>query len=1109
MGRLARWLDREHDLRRRLVVEQLDGQLRLTIGLRQDAEALRLWVRCADHDQWWPMAEPVRIGRGHVVRVVLDDLPRCERCDDESTLHVFLEVRHEVRAGSKDAAAAESAPFARLAPAAGDRLTARYRLQLGRFADTDITSLSTYAAGDGRTVSPYPTKGGYLALAVNRPLNPTGAVYVDRVSLSGGVLRMQGRIVTGHGDLTGAELVVKGRSSGARASLPVRVTSDDRGTRRRYGIRRYRFRLQGDLGDLLGQGALPEDVLDPWMVLRTAQNPEPQNVRVGRTRFVARMLTRATSVRSRDAAAVVTPYYTYRARNLSLQVEVFEPDTLTFLERELRRRHLVRLAHARRRVWLVGERPYKAQDTGYHFFRYLRENHPEIDAYYVIEEGSPDRRNVDPLGNVVTYGSTEHIRLTLLAERVFGSHHPDFIYPVRSRRFRRAVRARKVFLQHGVMGTKWLVPMYGKGSGIGFETDLFVVSSEREKEYIVEDFGYDPDEVAVTGLSRFDALLAGDVPVRRQLLIMPTWRDWFIDTEIYLSSDYHRLWSALLHHPRLRALADEHGLEIVFCLHPNVQTYIGQFAGVPARVISQGEVDVQHLLKESAMLVTDYSSVGFDFSFLHKPVVYFQFDRARFLGPRGSHLDLDEELPGRVVYTVNQVLDAIEDAVGRGLTMEPEHVRRADRFLTHRDRGSSERIYRAALEVRPVASPVRRFLRSDAAAAAYGFVRRSDRYFPAVRVAYRLLQRLPADDSLIVFESGVGKQYADSPRYIYEELVRRGDPRTKIWAYTGKIHGRDEHTRTVTRLSPAYFYYLARARYWVNNQNFPHYVTRRADGVYLQTWHGTPLKRMLHDLDEVHGRDEGYVKRVSSSVRQWSALLSPSPFATSALRSAFRYDGPVLETGYPRNDVLVRPERDELARRVRHRLSIGDDKTVVLYAPTFRDDQKSGDRFTFSLPLDLERFAERFGDDHVLLLRMHVLVRGGVEIPDAIAGTVMDVSGYPEVQELFLASDVLVTDYSSVFFDYANLRRPMLFYAYDLESYRDTLRGFYLDYDADLPGPVVQTEDELYAALEDLENVAEAYAERYEQFVREYNPNEDGHAAERVVDALLRPPPLG
>lgn len=1120
----------------RLDVRQHEGVLRIRFQPVPEVDPLALWAYDRDADTWtrlgavtpagsWWAADvdlrhllavtatvPAVVVDGSTAAVAAglaqpaDDPDRAADADDDADDEGATVVLHlEVRQTATDDDVLEGLLRRPLAARLEGRPAVQYRLPLGQAQRTRTGRLSTVTGGV-RRASPYTTAGGYVGVALDRDLGRYADVNVRRLDLSGGVLRMSGRIATRHGDVSSVNLLLKGRTSGYRVTRPVTVEPDDEQTERRFGLRWYRFSVSGDCAQLLDDDAFTADVYDVWMTVATEQAPEPFAVRVGRTRFLARYLTRAGWAERGGRAVALTPYYTYRARKTTLQVDLFDASTFRYLRSEVRNRHLTRLRHWRREVWLVGERPYKAQDTGFHLFKHLRENHPDLEAYYVIEHDSPERGNVEPLGNVLDFGSREHIRATLLARRVLGSHHADFLYPLRTKQFRRAVRATRVFLQHGVMGTKWLVPMYGKQVA-SFETDLFVVSSEREKQYIVGDFGYAPDEVAVTGLPRFDSLLAGDVEVNaRQLLVMPTWRDWLQDPDAYPDSEYHESWSRFLHHPRLQALTERHGLEVVFCLHPNMQQYRELFADVPARLISQGEVDVQLLLKQSAMLVTDFSSVGFDFSFLHKPIAYFQFDRERFLGPQGSHLDLDDELPGTIVWTADALVAEVEARAADGFTMLADHVRRADRFLTHRDLRSGERVYeqaRAARRSRHVAERVRTH---ELVGAGLRALRRHRYYFPLMRLMFRLLKRLPADDGLVLFESGVGRQYADSPRYVYEELVRRGSPLRKVWAYSGRLPVVDEHTTVVNRLSPAYYYHLARARYWVSNQSFPHYVTRRPDGVYVQTWHGTPLKRMLHDLDEVHGRDSGYVDRATAAARQWSVLVSPSPFATAVMRSAFRYEGEVLEQGYPRNDLFHREDRDELAARVRRRLGVPQDAKVVLYAPTFRDDQVSASgRFTFELPFDLETLCAGLGDDTVLLLRMHVLVRGRMRVPEHLRHRVLDVSGYPEIQELYLASDVLVTDYSSVFFDFAALRRPIVFYAYDLESYRDDLRGFYLDYATDLPGPVVTTQDDLVRSLNDLAAVDREFSGRYEAFLARFAPHDDGHAAARVVDAVFGP----
>ncbi|WP_336715050.1 CDP-glycerol glycerophosphotransferase family protein [Arthrobacter sp. USHLN218] len=997
------------------------------------------------------------------------------------------------------------AEFRQLRDADGPEFPDEWRamIGLGRFMSTNAGRFEAVESGANRAQL-YINRNGYLALALNRTLKPYNAVYVRKLSVDGGIVSFTGRLVTRHGTAYRAELVLLGRDTGTRYSTAATLQLDERTVVARFGLREYGFEAKLDFAPYPDEQLAGETILDAWLEVQEEPGAEPVRTRVGKTKYLTRKLSHAGWQRRGTKTLLLTPYYTFKAKKTSFHVELLDAGAFE----HLRRRTRIPLQPQRRPgskpVWLIGERPYKAQDTGLHFFRYMRTEHPEIDAYYVIDPESPERRNLDGLGNVVAFRSKQHFDLALRAERFIGSHHPDFLYPTRMPQFRRTVGGVKVFLQHGVMGTKWMVPNYGKKSA-GFDTDLFIVSSDREKEYIVDDFEYPAKDVVVAGLSRFDALFAGDVAVKKnQILIIPTWRDWLTRPELFTESEYFQQWNELLHDERLRRMAVEHDAEIVFCLHPNMQQYRNYFADAPARVISQGEVDVQHLLKESAVMVTDYSSVGFDFSFLEKPVHYFQFDRERFLGRKGSHLDLDAELPGKIAFDADTLLGDLEQSLQSGCVMTEEYVRRSRRFLTFKDRDNSARIFEAVLHAKPAESRIRKLVDPELGERVFGRFRRSRFYFPSMRRFYSAALRLPMDEELIVFESGIGKQYADSPRYIYEELVRRNDPRTKVWVYRGKLPVKDDRTKVVKRLSPQYYWYLARAKYWVNNQNFPFYIRRRKNGVMVQTWHGTPLKRMLHDLDEVHGRDEGYLDRVSQAVRQWSVLLSPSPYATSAFRSAFEFSGRVLETGYPRNDILADESAEERGAEIKRKLGIPEGKRVVLYAPTFRDSQSNGKgRFHFEMPFDVEAFHERFGSDAVLLLRMHVLVSGNIVIPDSARESVQDVSGYPEIQELYLASDVLITDYSSVFFDFAILRRPVVFYAYDLELYRDTLRGFYLDYSAELPGPVVDSEAGLYAELEKAFQPDADRDRRLEAFVAKFAPHDDGHATERVVDELF------
>jgi CDP-glycerol glycerophosphotransferase len=983
-----------------------------------------------------------------------------------------------------------------------DRTAVRYRDPLGAFERTGLAEFATAPTPHG-PVRPFVSRRGVVCAQVGGVLEDRSSVKNDRLTVRGGVLRLRASVLADTHEVVSARLVLQGRTTGFRVTDPMPLRLDLDRTEERHGRRVYTGSARHDFAGDIAQGEVADDVVDLFLELQPPGGGEPTKRRVGRSPYLVRAATRGGSVTSGDRTLSIEPYYTFKAKYPSLHLETFDTGTYRYLRSALHRDRLPTRGHSERPVWIVGELPYKAQDNGLHLFRHLRDHHPEIDAYYVIRRDSPERRNLDGYeDHVLDYRSREHVDKVLAAERIIGSHHPDFLYPTRSRRFERRVRARKVFLQHGVTAAKWMVPNYGKQAA-DFDTSLVCVCSDREKEFFVKDFGYDPREVAVTGFARFDALFAGDVEAdAKQLLIMPTWRPWLQDLELFTESEYFERWRDLLASPRLRALEEEHGVEVVLCLHPNMQQYSRHFTSPHVRVVVQGEVDVQRLIKQSGVMVTDYSSVAFDFAFLDKPVIYYQFDPDRFPAP---HAEPRTEFPGPVVATHDGLLDAIEKTFSDGARMEAQYWQRAQRFCAHMDTQNCERIVRAVRDLESRGSLGDRAVSSPLPQLAYRRVRRDPRYLPTMRKLYRLFLRLPMDADLIVFESGQGRHFADSPRLVYEELLRRGDTRRKVWIYSGELPVRDDRTVVVPRHSVRFYWYLGRAKYWVNNHTFPHYIHRRPEGQYVQTWHGTPLKRMFHDQAGFVGRDPGYVARVSEAVEQWSVLVSPSPYATACMRTAYRWTGPVVEVGYPRNDLLVDERTDERAAAVRVSLGISPEKRIVLYAPTFRDNLRTAARGRFSadIPLDLAEWNRRFGDDHVLLIRTHVLVSNRAVIPDQARANVIDVSKYPDIQELLLVCDVLVTDYSSSFFDYALLGRPIVFYAYDLEEYRDRLRGFYLPYDEDtLPGRIARDDEELFAALEAARTTA-VPDPRVLDFAREYAPHDDGHASARVVDELL------
>lgn len=360
---------------------------------------------------------------------------------------------------------------------------------------------------------------------------------------------------------------------------------------------------------------------------------------------------------------------------------------------------------------------------------------------------------------------------------------------------------------------------------------------------------------------------------------------------------------------------------------------------------------------------------------------------------------------------------------------------------------------------------------------------------------------------MVLFESFHGKQYSDSPRAIYE-YMRQYHPDLKLVWSIDKRSIRLFKTLGVPyvrRFTPRWFWIMPRSKYWVNNVRFPRWMPRSASTVYLQTWHGTPLKKLGLDIDEVHMPDTDttiYRYNIIKESENWSLLVSPNNYSSDIFRSSFGFKGEVIESGYPRNDILYNAD---LARvqSIRADIGIPVGKKVILYAPTWRDDDffEKG-RYKFKFQFDLDTLKSRFGEEFILLTRMHYLVAENFNFAK-YEGFVKDVSTYPDIAELYLVSDMLITDYSSVFFDYANLNRPIIFYMYDLEDYRDRLRGFYFEIEKEAPGPIVENEADLLEAIAYAAEFGHKSPEAFKRFGERFCYLEDGGASKRVVERLL------
>lgn len=377
---------------------------------------------------------------------------------------------------------------------------------------------------------------------------------------------------------------------------------------------------------------------------------------------------------------------------------------------------------------------------------------------------------------------------------------------------------------------------------------------------------------------------------------------------------------------------------------------------------------------------------------------------------------------------------------------------------------------------------------------------------------YPVLLRRPLTDT-VLYSSFDGRDCADSPRAVHDELVRRGVPFDHVWAVRDHTVAVPATARTVLHGSDAWYEALARSRHVVTNTHLPAWFRRREGQQVVQTWHGAPVKRIGQDLAGTLCADLTHMWPQPSLGHQWSVLLSPNSQSTPALRRALGFDGEVSETGLPRTDLLSGEDRDKIREEVRARLSLPPGRTVVLYAPTVRDDEAyDAEHARLHLPLDLAAMAAELSSSHVLLVRAHPLVADTLPVLPGFNGNgtgtgfVRDVSAHPDLAELLLAADVLVTDYSSVLADFAVTGRPMLLFTPDLAHYRDTLRGFTFDYEAQAPGPLLRTTDELIGALRDPAAAVRDRADAYAAFRAAFCHLDDGGAAARVADLMLGRP---
>ena len=339
--------------------------------------------------------------------------------------------------------------------------------------------------------------------------------------------------------------------------------------------------------------------------------------------------------------------------------------------------------------WIICERGTDARDNGYWFYRYVKENHKEQKVYYFIDNTSADYEKVKD--DAVQPGTLKAIWLLASAKKLISTHYASGFAKLDARVFQLCgLNTKFYFLQHGI--TKDDLPvLYACNAPMR----LFICGAKPEYEYVKTHFGHPEEVVQYTGFARFDHL--HNSVTKQQILVMPTWRKYIKTREDFLESDYYKNWSCFLSDPQVNKILEKSKLKIVFYLHYEMQKYADCFKNLQPNIIvaTFEDYDVQTLLKESKLLITDYSSVFFDFAYMQKPVIYYQFDKNTFRSHhyQRGYFEYSTLGFGDVCTEAHEVIECLNKIIVNKMRLEEEYANRIKMFFPLYDTQNAERIY--------------------------------------------------------------------------------------------------------------------------------------------------------------------------------------------------------------------------------------------------------------------------------------------------------------------------------------------------------------------------------------------------------------------------------
>lgn len=361
------------------------------------------------------------------------------------------------------------------------------------------------------------------------------------------------------------------------------------------------------------------------------------------------------------------------------------------------------------------------------------------------------------------------------------------------------------------------------------------------------------------------------------------------------------------------------------------------------------------------------------------------------------------------------------------------------------------------------------------------------------RIIYNILKIFPIKKNRIIFNSFGGKFYSCNPKYIYKELLNQNKNFDFIWVLECEYDNYKEleNAKIVKKNSLRTLYYYATSKYWVINYQLDHRLKPKNKSIYIQTWHGTPLKNIGLDIENCKEWERDNIKK---EAKNWDIFISNSREFEDIYSKSFEINKDIImNIGLPRNDLLLNKDKNKkLAVEIRRRLNLGE-KKIILYAPTFRREDKG----IIKIRLDFDKLYKELSSEYTFLVKAHPNFK--LNINNKYSKFIIDVTSYVDIQELYLIADILITDYSSVFCDFVISEKPMIFYPYDYEQYIATSRGLYFKYDEIVPGPIVYSTEEIIENCKNIDKIKEKYESKIKLIKSKFN----GECSELATKKLL------